>query len=69
VENGFGPVATDLDSTVDAVVESIEHGPRPARRYQDRIDRTFPVRDGCDCARVVAAIEEMGRTYRSPSNP
>ena len=63
--HGFGPVATDLDAAVDAIVEAIDHGPRPPAEYQARIDRTFPVRDGRACARVVAAIEAIGRPYGS----
>ena len=30
---------TDLDAAVDAVVDAIDHGPRPPDYYQARIDR------------------------------
>jgi glycosyltransferase involved in cell wall biosynthesis len=65
--DGFGPVATDLDGAVDAVVAAIEHGPRPTAEYQTRIDTTFPFRDAGACARVVAAIEEMDRPFHEPA--
>jgi hypothetical protein len=65
--DGFGPVATDLGAAVDAVVAAIEHGPSPTSEYRTRIDATFPLRDGGACARVVAAIEEVDRPYRSPA--
>ena len=66
--HGFGPVATGLDAAIDATVKAIEHGPTPADPYRTRIDATFADRDGRACARVVAAIEDLGRPYR-PSAP
>ena len=61
--DGFGPVALDHDAAVAAIVSAIEHGPTPAPAYLDRIDRTFPARDGGACARVVSAVEELGRPW------
>ena len=66
--DGFGPVVLDVEAAVAAIVESIERGPVPAPIYQERIDLTFPVRDGGACARVVAAIEEMSRPWQ-PAGP
>jgi len=65
--DGFGPVPTDLESAVRAIVASIDHGPRPAPEYQARIDRTFTTRDGQASARVVAAVEELSRPYVPPT--
>jgi glycosyltransferase involved in cell wall biosynthesis/CDP-glycerol glycerophosphotransferase (TagB/SpsB family) len=62
-EHGFGPVALDADSAIEAIVASIKYGPVPTDLYQARIDRTFTDRDGRACARVVAAIESLGRPY------
>ena len=66
-EHGFGPVATDLPAAIDAVVAAIKYGPCPTDEYQARIDATFADRDGRACARVVAAVEELGRPYRTPA--
>ena len=66
--HGFGPVTTDADAAIDAIVDAIELGPRPSGPYQSRIDATFPERDGLACARVVAAVEDIGRPHR-PSAP
>jgi glycosyltransferase involved in cell wall biosynthesis len=57
--DGLGPLATDHDAAVAAIVSSIERGPRPAPEYLDRIARTFVLRDGRCCERVVAAIESL----------
>jgi CDP-glycerol glycerophosphotransferase (TagB/SpsB family) len=65
VRDGFGPVATDVTGAVAAIVSSIEAGPRPSDKYQARIDLTFEDRDGRACARVVAAVEELGRPYHA----
>ncbi len=64
--DGFGPVVEDLESAEQAVVDAIERGAAPAALYQQRIDTTFPVRDGGACERVVAAIEELSRPWRPP---
>jgi hypothetical protein len=61
--DGFGPVAADLQAAEGAIVAAIEHGPRPTHTYQERIDATFPLRDGQACARVVAAVEELSRPW------
>ena len=63
VRDGFGPVVEDLQAAEAAIVAAIEHGPRPTPAYQQRIDATFPVRDGQACARVVAAVEELSRPW------
>ncbi len=61
--DGFGPVVEDLQAAEAAILAAIEHGPRPTPAYQERIDATFPVRDGQACARVVAAVEELSRPW------
>ncbi|HET7026997.1 MAG TPA: CDP-glycerol glycerophosphotransferase family protein [Candidatus Limnocylindrales bacterium] len=65
--DGFGPVATEVEAAVDAIVEAIDHGSSPTPMYQRRIDETFPDRDGQACRRVVAAVEELSRPYRVSS--
>lgn len=57
VRDGFGPVTYDVDSAVAAMVDGVEHGPQPTPEYQQRIDATFPLRDGRCCERVVREIQ------------
>jgi hypothetical protein len=64
--DGFGPVALDHAALVREVGAAIARGPDPAPKYQQRIDRTFPIRDGEACARVVAAVEEVSRPFEAP---
>jgi hypothetical protein len=55
--DGFGPVATTRDEVVAAVAALLEEVPAP---YRERMDQAFGVRDGRNCERTVAAIEELG---------
>jgi CDP-glycerol glycerophosphotransferase (TagB/SpsB family) len=61
--DGFGPVTVALAEAEQAVVRSIQHGPRPTPEYQARIDSTFPVRDGGACGRVIEAMEARSRPW------
>lgn len=60
-QHGFGPVATSVDQAIAGVRAGLANGRVPARTYLDRIQATFPNRDGQCCSRVVAAIEAMSR--------
>jgi len=57
VRDGFGPVAYDVDEAVDQAVDSLKRGPVPAPAYQQRIQDTFPLRDGRCCERVYKEIQ------------
>ena len=61
VRDGFGPVTTELDDAVQSIVQSLKDGPQPTAEYQQRIDATFPLRDGRCCERVVHEIEASTR--------
>ncbi|RKT77275.1 CDP-glycerol glycerophosphotransferase (TagB/SpsB family) [Terracoccus luteus] len=67
--DGFGPVVSDVDAAVAAVGDIAENGYTSRPQFQDRIDRTFPNRDGRCCARVTEAIEELGRPAPKQSLP
>lgn len=67
--DGFGPVVTDHEAAVAAIVASIERGPRPMADYAARIATTFPTRDGRACERVVAAVEELSRPWARDGAP
>jgi hypothetical protein len=63
--DGFGPVTATPDEAVAAVVEILGRGATPAPEYQDRIEATFPHRDG-QCRRrvydaIVASTEPVTR--------
>jgi CDP-glycerol glycerophosphotransferase (TagB/SpsB family) len=62
--DGFGPVVTEPDEAIKAIVAQIELGSRPTPEYQARINATLVNRDGRACERVVAAVEELSRPYR-----
>jgi len=57
--HGFGPVATTIDQLEQAVATIVEDGVPSV--YMDRMQRTFPVRDGKNSERVYKAIKEMSR--------
>jgi hypothetical protein len=57
VRDGFGPVASDVDEAVSHIVDSLKRGPVPAPVYQQRIQQTFPLRDGKCCERVYKEIQ------------
>ncbi|WP_019146106.1 bifunctional glycosyltransferase/CDP-glycerol:glycerophosphate glycerophosphotransferase [Aeromicrobium massiliense] len=59
-KSGFGPVTLEVDETVDAVLDVARRG-GAAPDYLERIQRTFPVRDGRNCERVYRAIVETTR--------
>lgn len=54
--DGFGPVTTTVEETVDATRLLLGGTPQV---YVDRIRGTFPERDGRCCERTVAAIEAL----------
>jgi CDP-glycerol glycerophosphotransferase (TagB/SpsB family)/glycosyltransferase involved in cell wall biosynthesis len=63
--DGFGPVVDDEDDLVRDVADVLERG-GPAERYVERIERTFPHRDGRACERVYEAIL-ASRSKRPPA--
>lgn len=58
-EQGFGPVAVDVESAVTEIVTAIDNGGRFDEKYYERINQAFPVRDGKCTERVVTAIEQL----------
>lgn len=60
-KHGFGPVTLEVDETVDAVLDVARRG-GAAPDYFERIQRTFPVRDGGNCQRVYRAILDTTRS-------
>jgi hypothetical protein len=58
--DGFGPVARTVREAHDAVLDMLNEVPQ---RYVDRMTAAFPYRDGRNCERTVAAIEDLHRPY------
>lgn len=60
-DDGFGPVCTEAEETIDAIVALLDSGAAPAEVYAQRIAKTFPFRDG-ECSRrtyeAVAALDK-----------
>jgi glycosyltransferase involved in cell wall biosynthesis len=54
--DGFGPVVHDRGPAVSAVVEALDAGGAPLPSYAERIEATFPLRDGGCSERVVQAV-------------
>ena len=55
-DNGFGPVCYDLDSTVDAIIESINNDCKNSQKYLDRINSFFKYDDRKNCERIYNEI-------------
>ncbi|MBQ8502951.1 MAG: CDP-glycerol glycerophosphotransferase family protein [Clostridia bacterium] len=58
--DGFGPVCYDLDSTVDAIIASIERDCKNEQKYLDRIDNFYAYSDTNNCERIYQAIKKNG---------
>ena len=55
--DGFGPVETDVDRAVDAIITVAAQG--PSAEYLGRMRAFFTLRDGRCCERTYHAITEM----------
>lgn len=64
VDDGFGPVASDLDDVIKSVEAVLTGSADPA--YGERMQRTFPLRDGRNCERTYQAIV-AAETPQSPA--
>ncbi|MGN6613151.1 MAG: bifunctional glycosyltransferase/CDP-glycerol:glycerophosphate glycerophosphotransferase [Angustibacter sp.] len=54
--DGFGPVLTEADRVIDAVVSAIADDGVPAAPFAERIEAAFPFRDGECCRRTYESI-------------
>lgn len=60
--DGFGEVESDLESTVDRIIEYMENGCRLKPKYRERIDGFFAFHDRDNCKRVTEKILELSKT-------
>lgn len=57
--DGFGPVATTSQDCISAFGDMLRNNGFPNNDYIERINNTFPFRDGNNCERVYQAIKEL----------
>lgn len=55
-EDGFGPVCTDLDTTVDALIAIMKRDGELEDKYRSRIDGFYAYEDDRNCERILKAI-------------
>ena len=57
--DGFGPIAETVPEAAKAISAVIKNGCRMERRYEERVDRFFTLRDSGSSERTTEAIKEM----------
>ena len=57
--DGFGPVFTRVDETMNYVIDLIQNGCKMEKKYRDRVDRFFAYNDNCNCERNYKAIKGL----------
>ena len=58
-KDGFGPVCYDLDTTVDAIIASLDRDCEIEDKYLDRIKSFYGFTDKNNCKRIYDAIKAM----------
>ena len=58
-KHGFGPVAGTEEELVDAVYECAGNDFRMQKKYRDRLEAFFPVRDEKNCERTYQALSRL----------
>ena len=58
-EDGFGEVETDLEGTVNRIIEYMENGCKLKEKYRQRIDNFYVFNDRNNCERVYQKIMEL----------
>lgn len=59
--NGFGPVVTTLSSLIDELKKIINNNCIPTTDIKERIEHTFPHRDGRSCQKTFEAIIQLDK--------
>ncbi|MGL5759072.1 CDP-glycerol glycerophosphotransferase family protein [Plesiomonas sp.] len=59
--DGFGPVVTDEESLLKEIELILKKNGQPSERYNQRIESTFPFRDGKNCQRTYEAIVALDK--------
>lgn len=61
--DGFGPVVTEEDSLFRELEAILQNEGKPAPMYLERMEATFPFRDGKNCERTYQAILDLDKPY------
>ncbi len=67
--DGYGPVVRTVEETLDALEDVLRRGCTVEEVYAARVADSFTYRDRDNCARVVAAIDELSSVRRSGIEP
>ncbi|MGV9188914.1 bifunctional glycosyltransferase/CDP-glycerol:glycerophosphate glycerophosphotransferase [Arcanobacterium canis] len=57
-DDGFGPVTTDVESTIEAMIDFLESDGQPIERYKTRIEQFFAFADQNNSARIMQELCE-----------
>lgn len=60
-KDGFGPVCSDYESTVEAIIKAVQGGCKLSPVYRKRIDDYFTHHDRHNCQRIYEAILGMSK--------
>ena len=58
-KDSFGPVTTEIDETVDRIIDYMENSCRPEDVYTRRAEGFFAFHDKENCRRIYEKISEM----------
>ena len=61
-QHGFGPVVTTRDDLLKALSDLLDPDRELAQEYRERIEQTFPFRDGQNSRRVYEAVRQRERS-------
>ncbi|AXH96753.1 CDP-glycerol glycerophosphotransferase family protein [Ornithinimicrobium avium] len=67
--DGYGPVVRTVEGTLDALEEVLRRGCTMEEVYAARVAGSFTYRDRDNCARVVAALDELSALRRRGIEP
>ena len=58
-DDGMGPVCTDLESTVDSMIDVIERDCELSEKYKQRVESLFAFNDKNNSERIYERIMEL----------
>lgn len=61
IEDGFGDITHDYDSSIDAIIKMIESGCKMPKKYQNRVDKFFDYHDHDNSRRIYEAIIDIDK--------
>jgi glycosyltransferase involved in cell wall biosynthesis len=64
-DDGFGPVCTEVDETLDAIIALIDKDCAVPPVYAERMAKTFKLRDGESCRRTFEAVRALDKPMKA----